>query len=154
MRRLGFPVKETDQGCSLVQLKRHGSLTQHRLRLGQELARELGAMGWSGTAHGWHPVALTIWVSIRQSPVYQTRQGNLIVICETDHLASMEPRLHNGRLCAAIPAPTTCRSCRLHRPGLTTQQTRENGARYSPLPDGERGEARLPTPAALLTITA
>src|SRR5271168_958848 len=87
MRRLGFPVKETDQGCSLVQLKRHGSLTQHRLRLGQELARELGAMGWSGTAHGWHPVALTIWVSIRQSPVYQTRQGNLIVICETDHLA-------------------------------------------------------------------
>src|SRR5208337_3994970 len=75
-------------GCSLVQLKRHGSLTQHRLRLGQELARELGAMGWSGTAHGWHPVALTIWVSIRQSPVYQTRQGNLIVICETDHLGA------------------------------------------------------------------
>src|SRR5208337_1999476 len=96
MRRLGFPVKETDQGCSLVQLKRHGSLTQHRLRLGQELARELGAMGWSGTAHGWHPVALTIWVSIRQSPVYQTRQGNLIVICETDHLAAECPG-HGGR---------------------------------------------------------
>src|SRR6266853_5886752 len=89
MRRLWFAMQEAGQCRTLALLKRNGTSVQNRSRLGQELCREIGAMRRFGAAHGWHPVALRIRVSIRRPSLYQkTRFGNLIIICEMDHLVS------------------------------------------------------------------
>src|SRR5271167_4854255 len=86
MRHLRFMVKLTGQRRPLAQLKSDGTSAQKRLRVGQELGREVRTMRRFGAAHGWHPVALRSWVSIRRPSVYQKPWfGNVIIICEIDH---------------------------------------------------------------------
>src|SRR5688500_9480973 len=83
MRNLRLLVQETDQGRSLSELKRNLALPLQCLSFRQEVGRKRGTMRRFRTAHGWHPVALRSWVSIRRPSVYQKpRFGNLVINCE------------------------------------------------------------------------
>src|SRR6185295_14623743 len=91
VRYLRLLVQQADQGRSLPQLKRNLPLPLQCLGFCQELRRERGTMRRFGAAHGWLPVALRSWVSIRRPSAYQkSRFGNLVINCEMDHLVKRD----------------------------------------------------------------